>query len=195
LDENAAEKRAQLARQKLQPVVDSLADKTFLTSADVIRGFKALGDPYSLKIAKEIGNEEFIFEIVEDSRYPERVHHYDRLLGTTETPLDKIQAAYYYPTGTTGEKGVMVMKSISMARYEGLEKMDEYFQTLRQCVHEYRHHRDMKPQHRRTREIAFREELMAFGREFLWAAEHGDIEKFSTFHEAGFAGFALHFRD
>lgn len=193
LDAPASAQRAEARAKKLGPVIATLGGKTHFENEDILQAFHALSDPLSLKIAKEMIQNEFEFKILGETNYGDAVRHFDLLNGepTSDAPASELAPAYYYPPGKVGVKGVMLLRSPKLKNYSAASLNDLLFETLGKIVHEYKHHLDIDLQKR----MELREEMMAFGREYLWRAEHGDVRMLNAFHADGNAGFALHFRD
>lgn len=166
-----------------------------LRAKDIVRSFRLLGDPYSLRVAQAIEGAEFRLLLADHASFDSQVA--DLVKKTSRRlPLDsRTQNAVYFPSGLIEERAILAVRIPPIGLAPGLRPEDILFEILATLVHEFQHHEDIVPEERRTAPVVFRLELRGHAREFLWRAEHGDTGWLEAFTVNAPTGFALRFRD
>lgn len=150
--------------------------------------FRLLGDPLSLKIARDIEARKFDLEVVDGKEITRRCREFE----VEESETDN---AVFLHSGITKGKPLMMVKDLPLDQYSYETRSDPIFVVMGKIVHEYQHFLDIDPTQVRSKAVVHLQEMRAHLQEALWRASYGDSWKLASFVRDGNSGFALHWRD
>lgn len=149
--------------------------------------FRRFGDPTSLAVAKAILRGDFNLEIRPRVAFQHRANEF--------TDVKSNDLAYYFLSHNSRAKGIMLIRQPEIQVYSRDSARKAYFGLMTSIVHEYRHHLDITPEQKRSKDVHLYQEMSAHFAEYLWRAEHGDTHNFATWVGNQAMGPALRFHD
>lgn len=193
------DRRLQRRRFLLGEFLKWVPDPSSPGNREIAHAFRMLADPLSIEVGRAIERGEFELRLRSDAEFDREVGEISKKL-FPKRPVDpSTQSALYVRGGRLEPHGVLFVRRRPLDLDVSLPPVTVFFEILAMIVHEYQHHRDMRPGGSLPASALFPLELKAHAVEFLWRAAHGDADLLGALLQGyashASAGFVLRFRD